>query len=92
MRGRRDQNEIIRRCDRLESLGFEIDHEDYRVCLGEKLDSGLNFRDFTIDFSAIAEDQFMAYAMNKVFEYGVKVGGNRVRQGIRDLLEPVEDD
>ncbi len=91
MRGRRNQDEVNRRCELLESLGFEIDHEDCRVSLGESLDLHGNFRNFTIDFSATAEDKFMAYAINKIFEYGVKVGGNKVRQGIKDLLEPEDE-
>lgn len=91
MKVRRNQDEVTRRWKILESLGFEIYHEDYQVILGESLDLHDNFREFIIDFSATAEDKFMAYAINKIFEYGVKVGGNKVRQGIKDLLE-LEDE
>lgn len=91
MKVRRNQDEVNHRCKILESLGFEIDYEDYRVSLGESLDLHGNFCGFTIDFSATAEDKFMAHAMNKIFEYGVKIGSNKIRQGIKDLLEPEDE-
>lgn len=90
-RQRERQEMIERRCLALEVLGFRIDHEDRRVGLGEPMLEAMGshsweFRDFYIDFSAIAEDKFMGWAMQKIFEYGIEHGKTEIRDGLKTLL------
>ncbi len=66
-----------RRCKKLESLGFEIHHEDSRVNV---------YRRAIVDFSAIAEEHFLEYAVKQVFEEGLKVGESTLQTKFKVLM------
>ena len=68
---------LERRCRKLESYGFTILHDDSRV----KINGG-----FIIDFSAISEDLFIAYALQKTFEAGRKSGKENLQDNLNTLL------
>ncbi len=69
--------EMNRRCDKLESLGFEIHHQDSRVDV---------FGRAVVDFSRIKEEDFLEYAIKKVFDNGLIVGESTLQTKIKCLL------
>lgn len=76
---RRNSEEINKKCELLQRLGFEIEHEDSQV----------SFNGNTFDFSAIACDEaaIVKTALQIAFEAGRERGKNEIREGIRDLLQ-----
>lgn len=76
---RRNIEEINKKCELLQRLGFEIDHEDSQV----------TFNGHTFDFSAIACDEsaIIKTALQVVFDAGRERGKNEIREGIRELLQ-----
>ncbi len=68
---------MTRRCERLELLGFKIHHQDSRVNVYGRA---------MVDFSAIAEEHFLEYAIKQVFEEGLKVGESTLQTKIKGLL------
>ena len=88
MRFTKNYDDINRRCDILESLGFTILHEDSRVSY--IYDNGEGRFYVEIDFSSISEDKFLLYAYKVIFETGMKIGRNKVRTSLSNLLEVEE--
>jgi uncharacterized protein YprB with RNaseH-like and TPR domain len=76
---RRNYEEINKKCELLESLGFEIEHEDSRV----------SFNGHSFDFSAIACDEasIMKTALKAMFEHGREHGKEEIREGFRKLMQ-----
>lgn len=76
---RRNHEEINKKCELLESLGFEIEHEDSRV----------SFDGHIFDFSAIACDEasIMKTALKAMFEHGREHGKEEIREGFRKLMQ-----
>ena len=68
---------LNRRCIKLQSLGFELHHEDSRVNV---------FGRVMVDFSAISEDNFLEYAIKQVFEEGLKAGESMLQCKLQNLL------
>lgn len=79
LRRRRNYEEINKKCELLESLGFEIEHEDSRV----------SFNGHLFDFSAIACDEasIMKTALKIMFEHGREQGKQEIREGFKALME-----
>jgi hypothetical protein len=75
---RRNYEEINKKCELLESLGFEIEHEDSRV----------SFNGHLFDFSAIACDEasILKTALNIMFEHGREQGKQEIREGFKALM------
>lgn len=75
---RRNYEEINKKCELLESLGFEIEHEDSRV----------SFNGHLFDFSAIACDEasILKTALNIMFEHGREKGKQEIREGFKALM------
>lgn len=76
---RRSQEEINKKCELLQSLGFEIEHQDSQV----------RFNAHVFDFSAIACDKasIMKTAMNAMFENGREHGKKEIREGFKALMQ-----
>jgi len=76
---RRNHEAINKKCELLERLGFEIEHEDSRV----------SFNGHTFDFSAIACDEvsIMQTALLVMFEHGREQGRKEIQEGIKTLLQ-----
>jgi hypothetical protein len=76
---RRSHEEINKKCELLESLGFEIEHQDSRV----------SFNGHLFDFSAIACDEasIMKTALNVMFEHGREQGKEEIREGFKALMQ-----
>lgn len=76
---RRNYEEINKKCELLESLGFEIEHEDSRV----------SFDGHIFDFSAIACDEasIMKTALKAMFKHGREHGKEEIREGFRKLMQ-----
>lgn len=76
---------LTERCEKLESYGFEIAHQDSRVLVNLSPDregSGA----IEVDFSSIAEDHFLSYAISKAYEEGLKRGKARIQEELRSLI------
>lgn len=75
---RRNHEAINKKCELLERLGFEIEHEDSRV----------SFNGHTFDFSAVACDEasIMKTALQVMFEHGREQGRKEIQDGIKTLL------
>lgn len=76
---RRSHEEINKKCELLESLGFEIEHQDSRV----------SFNGHLFDFSAIACDEasIMKTALTVMFEHGREQGKEEIREGFKSLMQ-----
>lgn len=76
---RRNYEAINKKCELLERLGFEIEHEDSRV----------SFNGNTFDFSAIACDEasILQTALLVMFEHGREQGRKEIQDGIKTLLQ-----
>ena len=86
MRYKRDPEVINNRCTKLMELGFEILHEDSRVCVSpEHYETHL-----VIDFSAIDESKFLDYAIQSVFKLGKNIGRRSLKSDLKNLLEDEE--
>lgn len=82
---RRNQNiqELNKKCDLLEDLGFTINHLDCDVSF-----ETVNTRFEEFDFSATAPDvQSIIYtALHHVYRLGIEAGKNRVQREIKQAL------
>lgn len=65
----------------LQSYGFTINHEDSSVTVSVD-----HFNEIEIDFSAVAEEHFLSYAMKKVYEHGLSVGKKETQDKIKVVL------
>lgn len=75
---------IIRRCEKLEELGFKIQHEDSHVKIID--DPFHPLYDLDADFSASDENKFIKRAIVSAYEYGVSMGIKQQQEKLRDLL------
>lgn len=76
---RRNYESINKKCELLERLGFEIQHEDSRAI----------FDGQTFDFSAIACDEasIIQTALRTMFQHGREQGRKEIQDGIKAVLE-----
>jgi hypothetical protein len=76
---RRNYEEINKKCELLQNLGFEIEHQDSRV----------SFNGHLFDFSAIACDEasILKTALIVMFEHGREQGKEEIRDGMKKLLQ-----
>lgn len=76
---RRNNEDINKKCELLQRLGFQIEHEDSQV----------SFNGHMFDFSAIACDErsIIQTALKAVFDSGREAGKDEIREGIRELLQ-----
>lgn len=70
---------INKKCELLQSLGFEIEHVDSRV----------SFNGYIFDFSAVACDakSIMFVALESMFEHGREQGQNTIKSAFKKLLD-----
>ena len=78
MKVRRDRNEINKRCELLESLGFTIIHEDSRVCL----------QDLEFDFSATNMNvkNIIYQAIMEAYSQGEHDGRKEIQEKLMNLI------
>ena len=81
MKNTRTDEQIMKRCEFLESLGFVCHHND--VCVSHKA-----HEDLMIDFSAVNMEvsDVIAYTIHRIFEQGYLTGKEHLRENIKGLL------
>jgi hypothetical protein len=71
---------LAERCEKLQSLGFEICHQDSDV-------RHKSVPDLRFDFSATDEEHFLGEALRIAFQAGLKGGANDVRMRLSALMK-----
>lgn len=79
MRGRRNIENINKKCSLLMELGFDIHHEDSRV----------EYNGVFFDFSEVSCDpaSILKIALNIMFEHGLEQGRKEIQDSIKALLK-----
>ena len=78
---KRSYEDMKRRCELLESMGFDIYHEDSDVRWVHTDGPMLKF-----DFSATAEDSFMKHALSVMFHEAHNAGRESLKHELSQLL------
>lgn len=74
----KNPEELIKKCELIESLGFTIEHEDSRV----------SFNGYEFDFSAVAADSksIIYTALKQMYNHGMTDGEENIKHNMKRLL------